>query len=409
VVGGGLAAAEEALFLTTYARKVTVIVRKADFSCAQSIADKVKQHEKIEVLYHTVMEEVRGDTALRTARLKNTATGESWEYKAPEGESFGVFVFAGYTPETALVKGLIDLDESGYVVTDEDRKTSAEGVYAAGDVCIKRLRQVVTATADGAVAATELEHHAQRRREATGLVPTLPVAAGGVAGAGAGGAADAGTEGAAGAGAGAAEGLITDDMRAQLAVLFERMAEPLELRLYLDDRPVSTELAHYMDELSALTDKLSCVIAGDGQDAVAAGQRPCVRLFKGGADTGLAFHGVPGGHEFNSFVLGLYNASGPGQQLDDDARARIAALARPTAITVLVSLSCTMCPDAVVAAQHIAALSPLVQADVYDIAHFADLKQTYQVMSVPCIVVSQGGEETVSFGRKDMRQLLDLL
>ena len=125
-----------------------------------------------------------------------------------------------------------------------------------------------------------------------------------------------------------------------------------------------------------------------------------------GTPTGLAFHGVPGGHEFTSFVLGLYNAAGPGQTLDEATRQAIATLNKPVAMKVLVSLSCTMCPDLVVAAQHIAALNPQVTAEVYDLAHFEQLKERYQVMSVPCLVLD---EDQVTFGKKNIQQLLALL
>ena len=125
-----------------------------------------------------------------------------------------------------------------------------------------------------------------------------------------------------------------------------------------------------------------------------------------GTSTGLAFHGVPGGHEFTSFVLGLYNASGPGQALDEETKQAIAALNQPVHFKVLVSLSCTMCPDLVVAAQHIAALNPNVTAEVYDLAHFEGLKDRYQVMSVPCLVIN---DDQVIFGKKNIRQLLSYL
>ena len=113
--------------------------------------------------------------------------------------------------------------------------------------------------------------------------------------------------------------------------------------------------------------------------------------------TGLAFHGVPGGHEFTSFVLGLYNAAGPGQALDEDVRRQIEALERPVDMKILVSLSCTMCPDLVIAAQRIAVLNPKVTAEVYDLAHFEQVKKRYNVISVPCLVVD---DERVTFGKR---------
>ena len=145
VVGGGFAAAEESVFLTKYASHVTVLIRGADFSCASATAEVARKHEKITVLTHTQVEEVAGDTVLRYLRYRNTATGEVTEYRAKENDTFGVFVFAGYEPATALVKGIAELDEQGYLLTDRNQRTSVEGLYAAGDVCVKGLRQVVTA------------------------------------------------------------------------------------------------------------------------------------------------------------------------------------------------------------------------------------------------------------------------
>lgn len=149
VIGGGFAAAEEAVFLTKYAKKVTIIVREEDFTCAETVADKAKNHEKIEVHYETEIMEAAGDGLLRSARFKNNATGEEWTYEAPEGNTFGIFVFAGYVPDTGWMKGMVELDGQGYIITDRDQKTSVDGVYAAGDVCVKNLRQVVTAVSDG--------------------------------------------------------------------------------------------------------------------------------------------------------------------------------------------------------------------------------------------------------------------
>jgi thioredoxin reductase (NADPH) len=115
---------------------------------------------------------------------------------------------------------------------------------------------------------------------------------------------------------------------------------------------------------------------------------------------------VPGGHEFTSFVLGLYNAAGPGQPIDDASRTRIAAIDRPVELQVLVSLSCTNCPDVVLAAQRVAADNPLVTAEAYDINHNKELADRYNVMSVPALVIDG---ERVSFGKKGLPQVLDLI
>jgi thioredoxin reductase (NADPH) len=182
------------------------------------------------------------------------------------------------------------------------------------------------------------------------------------------------------------------------------MAQPLLLKLYLDSRPVSTELEDYMTALASLTDRLNLEMTDRQSDSDMA---PCVKVcLIDGTETGLAFHGVPGGHEFTSFVLGLYNAAGPGQVLDENIRREIAAIKKPVDIKVLVSLSCTMCPDTVIAAQRIAAENSFVSAQVYDIRHFQALKNRYQIMSVPCIIINDGN---ISFGKKNIRQMLDLI
>ena len=390
VVGGGFAAAEESVFLTKFARHVTILVRKDDFSCAASVADQAKNHEKITVLYNTVMEEVSGDNGLTYARYKNTATGEVTEYKSEE--SFGVFVFAGYAPATDAVKGIVELNEQGYIITDPSQKTSAEGVYAAGDVCIKPLRQVVTATSDGALAATELEKYVSAVYRKTGVRADAPSAK------------ERTTVTVDSHEPADTDELFTKEMRQQLDTVFARMENPLLLKLYLDSRSVSGELESFITALAALSDKLTVDVVDSQADTAFA---PCVEVcMADGTPTGLAFHGVPSGHEFTSFVLGLYNAAGPGQALDEATQEQIAALTNKTDIKILVTLSCTMCPDLVVAAQRIAAANPNVTAHVYDIRHFENLKNQYNVMSVPCMVIN---DSKVSFGKKNVSQIMAVL
>ena len=138
---------------------MTILIRKNDFACPASVADKARNHEKITVLFNTVVQEASGDDGLRRIQYQNTVTGEITEYQSPDGETIGVFVFAGYAPDTALVSGIAERDARGYIITDENQKTSVEGLYAAGDICVKPLRQVITAASDGAVAAAALEKY----------------------------------------------------------------------------------------------------------------------------------------------------------------------------------------------------------------------------------------------------------
>ena len=172
-------------------------------------------------------------------------------------------------------------------------------------------------------------------------------------------------------------------MKPQLDTVFGRMTSSLVLQLHLDDRPVSAELRGWMEELASYTEKLSVEVAPSPSEPA-----PCVKVLRAdGSDTGLAFHGVPGGHEFTGLRLGLVQRRGAGQPLDDATRERIAAVEGPRRLDVLVSLSCTNCPDVVLSAQRIAAENAAVEAHVFDINHFPELKERYNVMSVPCLVV----------------------
>ena len=437
VVGGGFAAAEESVFLTTYASKVTVLVREQDFTCDATVAAAAKNNPKIDVRYQVELQGVTaGQGGLREAAILNRATGQTETWRPADGGTFGVFVFAGYVPATDLVRGVVELDDYGYVVTHGYLETSVPGVYAAGDLRAKNLRQVVTATADGAIAAVELERYAKRMSEKTGLMPQRPAsyvyeqstAKANAASLDDTAPAPAPAKRSADAAAAAnavkkSSELFSDATRQQLNVVFSRMSRPVTLALELDDTPLSTELRGFIDALVALSGgKLkSTVVDGEYKkddtgravfdvDSVLPAARPCVRMVVDGEPTGLAFHGVPSGHEFNSFVLGLYNVAGPGQPLGDDLIDRSRSITDPLDIMVLVSLTCTMCPETVLASQRIASLNPAVRAEAYDVAHFPELRDHYGAMSVPCIVITWAdGTQQVEFGKKSIPQMLELV
>lgn len=166
-IGGGDTALEEAMFLTRFARKVTVIHRRDAFRAAKSIVEKAAKNEKIEYLMDHVVTEIGGEGLVEYIKVQNTKTGEVSEIKADEAEgTFGVFCFVGYLPQTELFKETITLDDQGYILAGEDMKTNIEGVFVAGDVRQKLLRQVVTAVADGAIAAVMAEKYVDDHFEA---------------------------------------------------------------------------------------------------------------------------------------------------------------------------------------------------------------------------------------------------
>lgn len=159
VVGGGDAAVEEAMYLSKFARKVTIIHRRNELRAAKSIQEKAFANPKMNFLWDSVVDEAGGDEILSKMIIKNTKTGELTTIEAdPEDGMFGLFGFIGWLPNTKLFDGMIEM-ENGYIKTDDNMHTNIPGVYAAGDVRVKTLRQVVTAAADGAIAAMQAEHY----------------------------------------------------------------------------------------------------------------------------------------------------------------------------------------------------------------------------------------------------------
>lgn len=153
VIGGGNSAAEEALFLARLASKVTLIVRKDHLRAQTAVVRELERNEKVEIRLMTSVVAVRGNDLLREIELRDNRTGSTYVETFDEG-SFGVFVLVGRVPETELIKNIVELDKSGYAITDERMGTEVPGLYVAGDARVKPLRQIVTAASDGAIAAS---------------------------------------------------------------------------------------------------------------------------------------------------------------------------------------------------------------------------------------------------------------
>lgn len=384
VIGGGFAAAEESVFLTRYAKHVTVLVREDDFTCAAAVAEKAKENTKITVLPNTEVVSVEGSEYPNKITYKNNKTGKETTFES-KNDTFGVFVFVGYEPASELVANAVATDKYGYILTDKTQKTNIDGVYAAGDVCEKTLRQVVTAVSDGATAATELEKYAAAMQRKTGFKPKNEPAVNKTAQ------------------TPETKKLFDDKVTEQLDKVFEKMKKPLTLKLHLDKTPKSEELRKFVTELAVKTEKLNVTTAENSEEQ----HKPFVEILTADVKkTGLGFHGVPTGHEFTPFILGLLNASSDsGLKISAETEQKIKSLPK-TDMKILVTLTCSMCPELVTAAQKTATINENITAEVYDVSLFPDLREKYKIMSVPCLVVN---ENDVSFGKKDIDTLIDFL
>ncbi len=160
VVGGGDAAVEEAIFLTRFARKVLVIHRRDELRATKVVQQRAMENPQIEFVWNTVVEEIQGKSTVEGLRVKNVRTGETRALSVD-----GVFIYVGQQPASRLVEELAELDAHGYVLADENMRTSCPGLFAAGDVRKKLLRQVVTAVADGAIAAVAAEKYIEEMKE----------------------------------------------------------------------------------------------------------------------------------------------------------------------------------------------------------------------------------------------------
>lgn len=380
VVGGGFAACEEADFLTRYAKHVTMIVREEDFTCAKQVAKKALDNKKITVIFNSEIERIEGDNHISRVIVRHNDIQKISTFECLENEKFGVFVFAGYEPETSLFKDIIHLDEYHYIITDKNQKTNIDGVYGAGDVCQKNLRQVVTAVSDGAIAATSLErylsdkikelHIKTKENNPVQSQETVEI--------------DGGS-------------FISAEMIEQLQPILSRIQKKVVFKCYDNDSDLSKEMISFIKEFCVLSEFFSYEIESNNEAAIC--------LFDENHNyQNICFHLVPGGHEFNSFVVSVYNVAGPKQNVEDKTLELIRNIPKKN-IKVFVSLSCTKCPELVIAMQRIAVENKDIHVEVFDLNHYPEMKDKYNVMSVPCMVI----DEKLYFGKKTIQELIDIL
>lgn len=157
VVGGGDSAVQEAIFITNFAKKVYIIHRRDELRASKALQEKAFNNDKIDFIWNTTVKEIKGDKIVNEMILEDTKTGEVRSIKADE--PFGIFVFIGYVPMTDMFKGKVELTSDGYIKTDDEMRTNVAGVFAAGDIRKKTVRQVVNAAGDGAVAAMNAQKY----------------------------------------------------------------------------------------------------------------------------------------------------------------------------------------------------------------------------------------------------------
>lgn len=388
VVGGGLAAAEEAMFLTRYGKSVTMIVREPELICSKAIIEKVKNHNpKINIYYNFEPYSVSGSPFVNELIIKNRNTEELITFKSNE-DVIGVFLFSGYIPNTKLFEGKIDLDR-GYVITNEKLETNIQGVYAVGDLRIKNLRQVVTATADGAIAATNAQTLVESLHEKLNIPDlyvnvkkeeTKPISH------------EVNTS---------SNQFIDAEMIPQLQTVFSRINKKVSIIGNVNSSELSNEMKIMLNELKNVSSNIEIRFNEIESDKVAYIELECEEK-----KLPYRFNGVPGGHEFTSFILTIYHLVGPKKDVSNELLENISKINRNINIDVVVTLSCTKCPGLITAISQVMSYTDKLNLNVYDLNHFENIKEKYRIMSVPCLILD---EKHIDFGQKNMEEIVKFI
>lgn len=394
VVGSSPEAIQEALYLTRFGKSVTLIVKDSDFKKEKNIAESVLSHPKVEVRFDTELIEVRGDSVIKSAVFKNIKTGKTDEYKPADADgTFGIFILLGNKPASQVFAGKIDMDENGFIITDEALRTNKKGVYAAGDIRLKSLRQFVTAASDGAIAATAAEKYITEEKEKLGISDTSEIEEVSL------------TE--------PAVNYLDESTKSQLSYMFQKLEKDMTFVVIkdpLDEK--SSDLEAFLKEISRYSDHIRIVVKEKGSNLnlehqINADKFPVVAFLDSNSNyVGVKFHGIPVGQELNSFMLSVYNLAGPGQAISDNLIKRAQNIYKDFNIKVCVSLNCHFCPEVVVASQHLAMLNEKIEAEMIDLALFPAVKNKYQITNVPAIIIN---DRIVHFGAKKIDEILEIL
>lgn len=391
VIGAGFAACQEALFLTRYGKKIHIIAREPEFTCARSIADKVLTNPKIEVSFNSEVLEVSGDSLARKIKTKNNITGEVVEYSSEDGENIGVFVFVGQEPKTALYKGKIDLDDDGYILTDTRMRTNLDMIYAVGDIRQKYLRQLVTAVADGAIAISDVEKclydykiknnsNVEIKKEVQ--IEEKP------------------------------QGVFSEEMLNLIKETTNKFKEEIELVLVKsEDDEKNKKILEVSEELGKISNKIKFKIyeANDEylKDKISLVRLPALYLLdKDGKYARIKYSTIPIEHELESFLQAMNNIVGEEEKVRENLLERINKLDKKINVKIGVSLKCTRCPQTVRATQVIVSKNKNIDLEVIDVITHKEFKTKYDIVGVPAIVVN---DKNLYFGQMNLEEMIEIL
>ena len=196
------------------------------------------------------------------------------------------------------------------------------------------------------------------------------------------------------------ESFIPQSFHPQLAQVFARFEHPVRIVTHYDQSDLGKDLQKFSSELAALTDKIAISLKE-------AADIPGMELFfHDGRAAGIIYHALPNGQEFNSFIAALYNIAGPGKVIDVEAEKKVKTITSKKAIKIIVPLSCHNCPVVVQAMQRMASLNDNISVEIFDYAHFADLKDKYDLKGVPCCIINEEDERKFIYGKKEFSELL---
>ncbi|OOB78354.1 MAG: hypothetical protein BEN18_07725 [Epulopiscium sp. Nuni2H_MBin001] len=396
IIGNNCRTIENAIFLTRYASKITIIVETPNFICTKEDFNKLKKYKRIVIKYNTTLTKVWGDKFVTRAAFKHNITKEEWEYYVETG--FKLFICSGVEPATAVVKDILSLTAYGYIITDDNLHTNIEGVFACGELRknelrYRMLRPMIVAVKEGSSAAEAAVKYIAKlglTKAKTTDTPkaVLPKPK-------------------------PKNKFITPPIANQLQGVFSRLTKAIILITVVDSKNSrSIELKEFLEELVVLTDKLVLKAYEKGENIaleqfLRIDKFPVVSMQTDEQQyLGIKFCGIPGGHELNSFILTIYNLGSSGQAIAEDDINRIKAINKAVNIKVAVSLSCHLCPDIVVASQRLAILNCNIETEMIDIALFENLRAKHKIRNVPAIIIN---DSKVVFGAKTLTQIIDLI